>query len=86
MEIPNEQRREYMATYMRKRYTENLERERAYKRTLTLKKKNIKIAETDEAEFGVYLADILKLRKIIQTIPQELLNKVIQVVVPIQGV
>jgi len=77
MEVPNEQRREYMANYMRKRYTENLQRERAYKRTLTLKKKNVPIDETDEKEFGVYLADIIKLRKIIQTIPQDLLVKVI---------
>jgi hypothetical protein len=79
MEAPNEQRREYMANYMRKRYTDNLQRERAYKRTLTLKKKNALIDETDEKEFGVYLADILKLRKIIQTIPQDLLAKVINV-------
>jgi hypothetical protein len=80
MEIPNENRREYMATYMRQRYNDNLERERAYKRTINLKKKNnIVLDATDEQEFGVYLADILKLRKIIQTIPQELLNKVIQI-------
>jgi len=79
MEPSNGQRREYMANYMRKRYTDNLQRERAYKRTLTLKKKNTLIDETDEKEFGVYLADILKLRKIIQTIPQDLLAKVINV-------
>jgi hypothetical protein len=84
MEIPNENRREYMATYMRQRYNDNLERERAYKRTINLKKKNIVLDATDEQEFGVYLADILKLRKIIQTIPQDLLNKVIQIQIPQQ--
>lgn len=62
----------YMREYMKKRYQDNPEQEKAYRMSYLAKKK----ANVDEEEFrkyGLHLANVLKLRNLIKKIPKEFL-------------
>jgi len=75
-----QKRREYFREYMRKRYASNPEKARAYKKTTRLLKKQKKepSINSKEAEtFGVYLADVVKLRGLLSQIPKEMLTQVL---------
>ena len=69
-------KRAYMREYMRKRYNENKEECRAYKNSVKCKKTNNLPAE-ELKEYGMYLADIHRLRKIKEKLPTDLFKKVI---------
>lgn len=66
----------YMREYMRKRYSENKEDCRAYKNSVKCKKTHNLPAE-ELKEYGLYLADIYRLRKIKEKLPTDLFEKVI---------
>jgi hypothetical protein len=66
----------YMREYMRKRYNENKEECRAYKNSVKCKITNNLPAE-ELKEYGMYLADIHRLRKIKEKLPTDLFEKVI---------
>ena len=71
-----EDKRIYMREYMRKRYNEKKEECRAYKNSV---KSTIlhKLPAEDLKEYGMFLADIHKLRKIKAKLPVELFEKII---------
>jgi hypothetical protein len=66
----------YMREYMRKRYNENKEESRAYKNSVKCKITNNLPAE-ELKEYGMYLADIHRLRKIKDKLPTFLFEKII---------
>ena len=70
-------RKEYMREYMRKRYSENVEKARAYKNSIKYKVKYDLPAE-DLKEYGEYLADIYKIRQLKKKIPSILWEKCLQ--------
>jgi len=70
-------KRAYMREYMRKRYNENKEECRAYKNSVKCKNAYNLPAE-ELKEYGMYLADIHRLRKIKEKLPTDLFEKVIQ--------
>jgi hypothetical protein len=69
-----ETRRTYMREYMKKKYHEDLEKSRGYKNSLKYKTRFTLPAE-DLKEYGVYLADIYKLRKLKEKLPSVLWEK-----------
>jgi hypothetical protein len=71
-----EDKKVYMREYMRKRYNEKKEDCRAYKNSVKCKINNNLPAE-DLKEYGKFLADIHKLRKIKEKLPIELFEKII---------
>ena len=66
----------YMREYMRNRYNKNKEDCRAYKNSVKCKAVNNLPAE-ELKEYGKYLADIHKLRKIKEKLPHEILIQII---------
>ena len=64
-------RKEYMKEYMRNRYSADLEKARGYKNSLRYKSK-LNISEDDFNKYGCYLADVIKLKKLISKIPLNL--------------
>jgi hypothetical protein len=77
-----EKRRNYMRDYMRKykktKYDENPDVIKVNNRTRYLKLKGaVELDEEDVKKFGIYLADIIKLRALLQTIPSNLIKDVI---------
>jgi hypothetical protein len=71
----------YMREYMRKRYNENKEKCRAYKNSVKCKITHNLPAE-ELKEYGMYLADIYRLRKIKEKLPTDLFEKIIQETYP----
>jgi len=71
-----EDKKVYMREYMRKRYNEKKEDCRSYKNSVKCKINNNLPAE-DLKEYGKFLADIHKLRKIKEKLPIELFEKII---------
>jgi hypothetical protein len=69
-------RTEYMRVYMRKRYQENKEDARAYKKSVVCKSKN-NIPPEELKKYGKYLADVCKLRKIKENLPPDIFEKVL---------
>ena len=67
----------YMREYMRNRYNKNKEDCRAYKNSVKCKAVNNLPAE-ELKEYGKYLADIHKLRKIKEKLPHEIFIQIIQ--------
>lgn len=65
----------YMRDYMRKRYAEKTEECRAYKNSVKCRITNNLPAE-DLKEYGMFLADIHRLRKIKKKIPADLFAKI----------
>ncbi len=64
-------KQEYMKKYMYNRYHNDIENVRAYNNSLKYKNRN-KISDIDFKKYGIYLADVAKLRKIIEKLPKEL--------------
>ena len=69
-------RKEYFREYMRKRYQANPERVRAYKKTnRLLKKDKVVLPSPDYCEkFGIYLADVMKIRAMITKMPPDIVK------------
>ena len=65
----------YMREYMRKRYNENKEECRAYKNSVKYRK-NHNLPAEELKEYGMYLADIDRLRKIKEKLPTDLFEKI----------
>jgi len=65
----------YMREYMRKRYNENKEECRAYKNSVKYRK-NHNLPAEELKEYGMYLADIDRLRKIKEKLPADLFEKI----------
>jgi hypothetical protein len=74
--IKTAEKRAYMRAYMRKRYNENKEECRAYKNSVKCKQVN-NLSPEDLKEYGRYLADIHKLRKIKERLPEDILRKIV---------
>jgi len=73
----NNNRRDYMRDYQRQRYNADLEKARSYQQSLKLKKRmNISDALWDK--YKHHLADIVKLTKILEHLPAELIQEVLQ--------
>ena len=66
----------YMREYMRKRYNEKKEECRAYKNSVKCKLSHNLPAE-ELKEYGRFLADIYRLRKIKKMLPTELFEKIV---------
>jgi hypothetical protein len=71
-----EDRRTYMREYMRKRYIEKKDECKAYGNSVKCKN-NHNLSSDDLKEYGMFLADIYKLRKIKAKLPVELFEKII---------
>ena len=71
-----EKRKEYMRNYMRNRYQQDPVKASQYRNSCRAKTKNGVSAE-DSTKYGVYLADILKLKKILAIVPREHVEEVI---------
>ena len=69
-------KKEYMREYMRTRYNENKEECRAYKNSVKCKN-TYNLPAEELKEYGMYLADIHRLRKIKEKLPTDLFEKVI---------
>jgi len=67
----------YMREYMRKRYAEKKDECRAYKNSVKCKNVNNLPAE-DLREYGKYLVEIHRLRRIKAKLPTELIQKILQ--------
>ncbi len=65
----------YMREYMRKYYADNKEECKSYKNSLKYKKTH-NLPEEEFKEYGIYLADIYKLRQIKKKIPRELFERI----------
>jgi len=83
MEVPQmtddkkAERRAYMREYMRNRYNADLTTSRKYKNAMKYKAK-FELPKEDFETFGVHLADVVKLRRILDTLPQEIIAIVLE--------
>jgi hypothetical protein len=77
METPITNRRDYMRDYQRQRYNADLEKARAYQQSLKLKRK-LNINDAMWEKYKHHLADIIKLTKIMEHLPTELIMEVLQ--------
>lgn len=72
-------RKAYMKTYMRdykkKKYAENPAPMLASNRTHYLKK-NVDINEAEATKYGIYLADIIRLKQLIEKVPPTFIKEV----------
>lgn len=72
-------RKAYMKTYMRdykkKKYAENPAPMLANNRTRYLKK-NVDIDATEATKYGIYLADVIRLKQLMEKVPQTFLKDV----------
>jgi len=69
-------RAEYMREYQKKRYNENLQQSRQYKNSLRYKRlKNV--SPEDIQTLGPYLSDYKKVEAILDTLPAELIERLI---------
>lgn len=66
----------YMREYMRKRYADKPEECRAYKNSVKCKQVN-NLPPEELKEYGKYLVDIHRLRKIKEKLPLALLQKIL---------
>lgn len=73
-------KRNYMKTYMReykkKKYAENPSPMLATNRTRYLKK-HVDIDGTDADKYGIYLADVIKLKQLLEKVPKNYLTDII---------
>ena len=65
----------YMREYMRKRYAEKTDECRAYKNSVKCKITN-NLSSEELKEYGMYLSDVHRLRKIKQNLPADLFAKI----------
>jgi hypothetical protein len=77
MEQPITNRRDYMRDYQRQRYNADLEKARAYQQSLKLKKR-LNLNDELWEKYKHHLADIVKLTKIMEHLPTELIMEVLQ--------
>jgi len=70
-------RREYMREYKRKQYKENPDKENALQRTFRIKR-SFEISPEDFDKYKHYLGDIVRLKKIVERIPKELLAELFE--------
>ena len=72
-------RGEYMRQYMAKKYKQNPQAARKYRNTCRARTINNELlSEDDIMKYGIHLADILKLKKIISAIPKEFAIELIE--------
>jgi len=69
-------RREYFREYQRKQYWADLQKGRSYKKSMAVKKK-LNLGYDVWGKYKHHLADVLKLREIVQRLPREFLNEVL---------
>ena len=63
----------YMRAYMRQRYQKDPVKATQYRNTCRLKAK-VTVPAEDVERYGIYLADIVSLKKIIARVPPEMLG------------
>lgn len=68
-------------TYMKNYYEANKEKQKARNRSYKLQKK-AEVSSGLKEEYGMYVADILKLKKIIDHLPSELWTKCLNELAP----
>jgi hypothetical protein len=73
-----EEEKMQLREYHRQRYLRNQENLNAYRRSCRVKAKQ-NISEEEFKKYGSLLADVLVLRKIIQTIPREFITECLEV-------
>ena len=72
-------RSEYMRAYMSKKYKLDPQSARKYRNTCRARNINSEsLSEDDIIKYGIHLADILKLKKIISAIPKEFVVELIE--------
>ena len=71
-------RTDYMRNYMRDRYNTKKEQCRAEQNTRRLLNKT-KVSEYEVQRFGIHLADVVKLKKLITIIPPDMIEEVMNV-------
>jgi len=71
-----EKRKEYMRNYMRNRYQQDPVKGSQYRNSCRSKAKNGVSAE-DSTKYGLYLPDIIKLKKILAVVPRHHIEDVI---------
>ena len=75
---PQNPRRDYMREYKRSRYNADKQTARAYNNSLVAKKK---LGSDNAAQmwerYGLYLADVVKLQKLMEKIPREILVELV---------
>ncbi len=74
LNIKHEKQKAYMREYMKQRYINDYEKAKAYNNSQKCKRK-FNLPPEDFQVYGEYLADIVKLRKIVKKIPNELFSK-----------
>ena len=77
MEQPITNRREYMREYQRERYNADKDKARSYQQSIKLKRK-LNIPDQLWDKYKHHLADIIKLQKIVERLPADLILEVIQ--------
>ena len=70
-----ESRRKYMREYMKTRYNLDKEKSRNIKNSIRIIKIN-DISDEEKNKYGEYLADIIKLKKIVSKIPKEFVEEI----------
>jgi len=78
-------RREYMRAYQNKRYNADVTQSRKYKNSLRFKKENTVTAE-EAKELGAHLSDYKKAQAILETLPTELVQKLMSVLPTVTGI
>ena len=71
-------RQTYMREYMRRRYQNNVEESRKYGNSNKWRRKH-NVPPDEAKEYGIYLADVLKLKRIMNNLPPDILSKVFAV-------
>lgn len=67
----------YMREYMKTRYKNDIEKNRAISKTNKCKRTH-NISNDECKKYGIYLADIIRFRKILKTVPIEFITEIIQ--------
>jgi len=70
-----ESRRKYMREYMKTRYNLDKEKSRNIKNSIRIIK-IYDISDEEKNKYGEYLADIIKLKKIVSKIPKEFVEEI----------
>jgi hypothetical protein len=76
MEEHKEEDEPYIRKYMREHYLANTEKMKQYRKSCRLRQK-CNIHEDEWKKYGEHLADIMKLREIVNRLPQKFLLEVI---------
>lgn len=71
-------RKTYMREYMKRRYQTNVEESRRYGNAVKYRRRH-NIPPDEAKEYGMYLADVIRLKQIISNLPADILSKVLVV-------